>query len=195
MNLNGIHEKDLMFRVNTTSLQYKIDDYVPQFDQLGRYLLYDGLEFTLRTKPSLLTPFYRLSVFYIMYHYYPAAVLANFSGWLAAPFLGASTLGSLSVISGFATYRSNRRCIVRMYLLQNKVVARLLTADGSSFDVPVSSIEESFYHEAQGNLGLKIENRTYYVFVKKATRTDLSLLFGITRPGVHSVEITGLRGE
>jgi hypothetical protein len=66
MGIQGIKEDDIVNRINSSQRLYQHDEPII-FDSVGRYLVYDSMQFALKNRPSTTNTVLTAAAYYFAY--------------------------------------------------------------------------------------------------------------------------------
>ena len=74
--------------------------------------------------------------------------------------------------------------VARMYLLQSRTVIRMVLANGSKIDVPISGIRQTNFNPGTTYISYNMNNRIASIALNRSTNVDLTLLWAIGQSNV-----------
>ena len=110
------------------------------FDNLGRYLIYDGLQYCVKAQPGLINTLMTMGLYYGTYLAY------NANPYIASTLYVWGGVSGLVTLFNTAAYMDKGLTVSRIYLLQNRTVVRFETGRGVYEDVPLSGIKFKSYN-------------------------------------------------
>jgi hypothetical protein len=151
------------------------------FDPIGRFLVYDSVQFALSTKPSFTNTAITLGSYYGTYLSYTAMP------YVATSLYGYATVAGIMTLLNVAKFLDRSQGIVRIYLLSNCHTVRVENGFGRTMDVPLSAISLQATAGKAGLLRISINSKNHQLKLKQATYFDPVLLYAITNPAVSQV--------
>ncbi len=181
MGMKNTTDADVNARINEQQRVYS-HDMPLVFDNLGRYLIFDGLPFVLQTKPGTGNTLVTLASCFWAYNSYYAVPYVASSMYLSGTAAGFMVLGNIARII------NERGSFSRIYLLNNRSVLRFESCYGSYQDLPISAVSFVNYNQRSHQLVIKVNSKNYILSLLKSPFFDPVILYAITNPMVNQIE-------
>ena len=181
LGMKNVTEADVNTRINEQQRTYNHDRTLV-FDNLGRYLIYDGVPMALSQKAGPINTLLTMGSFYWAYQaYYTLPFLAS------SMYLPGAAAG-LMFLSNLARFVNARGSYVRIYLLQNRSVLRFQDGKGLYHDLPISGVSLTKYSAASQQLIMNVNSKNKILALRASPFFDPVLLYAITHPMVSQIE-------
>ena len=145
----NLTEQEVNQRINSQTHAYHHNETLV-FDHQGRYMIYDCLPYTLKGVPGTTNTLLTMGLYY-----------AACTAYYAVPYVSSTMyiwggIASVMTIFNSGRFMDTRQSLVRIYLMQNLNIVRMVNGNGSYQDIPISGIKFTNYNQMGGILTLNV---------------------------------------